>query len=81
MKKLTDRELKSASILDLTDDLNLMRSAMDDPDFETSEVSDWWGSEQKMFSMMDFAEHTNNTELINRLNRIFEYSLALIFNE
>lgn len=80
MKELTDIELKKASILDLTDDIDLMRKAMDDELFEIEDVTRWT-EEAKMFSLFDFAEYTNNDELLKRLEKLFKNEMEAIFNE
>lgn len=38
MKELTDKQLKNASIVDLTDDLELMRKVLGMRNFEVSDV-------------------------------------------
>ncbi len=80
MKDFTDQELKKASILDFTDDLDLMRKAMDDDSFETSEVS-MWGEREKILSLVEYAEYTKNSSLEKRLKKLFEDELGAIFNE
>jgi len=80
VKDLTDIELKKASIIDLTDDLELMRKALDLDDFEISEISGY-SDAGKMFTLFSLAEYTDNTELSERLDKLFEDELASIYNE
>jgi len=80
MKELTDEQLKKASILDLTDDLELMRKALEDELFEPSEV-ERYTPEGKMFTLIHFAEYTGNSGLLERLEKLFKKELAAIFNE
>lgn len=78
--KLTYKQLKAASILDLTDDLEVMRKAMDYESFEPSDVA-FWSDDGKMFSLYDFAHYTQDTLLLNRLDRIFRRRMDRFFNE
>ena len=73
-------DLKNASILDLTDDLELMRKALDLDDFEPSDV-ERWGAEGKMHSLYEFGLFTNNDALLDKLEIIFEHELDAIYNE
>ena len=73
-------DLKNASILDFTEDLELMRRVLDDVTFETSDVSSW-GSEMKMHSIFEFALFTDNTQLLDKLEREFAQELDALYNE
>ena len=80
MNSLTDSQLKTASIIDLTDDLDLMRSALEIDDFEIGDISGY-STDGKMFSLFSFAEYTSDTDLLKRLEKLFEGELAAVFNE
>lgn len=86
MKNLSDSELKSGCILDLTDDPNLIRRAMEYGDElsdaevigEVSSIETQYG---KMISLFSFAEATGDNELLERLNNLFATEMASLFNE
>ncbi len=80
MKQLTDIELKKASILDLTDDLELMRAALDSEGFEISDM-EGWVEDARMISLFSFAEYTGDKRLLNRLEKLFKIEMELAFNE
>lgn len=80
MKNLTDKELKTASIIDLTDDLNVIREAMDDTDLTFDDIKQL-NDTGKMMSLFNFAEHIEDKKLIIRLEKIFKDNIELIFNE
>ena len=80
VKKMTDIELKKASILDLTDDLGLMRKAMDDELFEVSDAK-MWGGEAKRLTLYEYGIFINNDTFLDRLDTLFEKENALFFNE
>lgn len=80
MKTLSDSELKRASILDFTEDVALIRAALDDEFFEFADAAEWDDS-AKMISLFAFAEHTKDSTLIDRLKSVFEKEMAAIFNE
>ncbi len=70
MKELTDKQLKNASIVDLTDDLELMRKVLGMRNFEVSDVKKFT-QEGRLATMIDFAEYTKNDALLKRLNKIY----------
>ena len=79
-KDWRDIDLKKASILDLTDDLDLMRKALDLEDFEPSDV-ERWGPQMRMHTLYDFGLYTDNEELLNKLDEVFEHELDALYNE
>ncbi|KAF0199021.1 MAG: hypothetical protein FD170_3949 [Bacteroidetes bacterium] len=80
MKKFTNDELKKASILSFTDDLELIRKAMDN-EFFTKEDSQRWSEVDRILSMIAYAEYTKDEALLKRLNKLFEVELNSVFNE
>jgi len=80
VKKMTDIELKKASILDLTDDVDLMRKAMDDELFEPSDLKRW-GDDAKRLSLYEYGAFIDDDAFLERLDTLFEKENALFFNE
>jgi len=80
VKKLSDTELKKASILDFTDNLEELRSALQDDTFEIKEA-ERWGDADKMFSLLAWAEYKKDKAFLKRLNKLFEKELTATFNE
>ncbi|HPK05360.1 MAG TPA: hypothetical protein PK908_05640 [Bacteroidales bacterium] len=70
MKELTDEQLKKASIVDFTDDLDLIRKALRMPNFEVSDVVKF-NQYSRIAAMIYFAEYTNNDALLKRLVKIY----------
>lgn len=80
MKELTDEQLKKASIVDLTDDVDLMRKSLRMEYFEPVDV-EAYTPDGRMFTLFSFAEYTKNEALLQRLKKLFEKKLAAIFIE
>lgn len=80
MKILTDQQLKVASIIDLTDDVELMRKALGDNTFEPSRIANW-SDNGKINSLFDFALFTNDEAFSKRLERLFKDELDKMYNE
>lgn len=80
MIKFTDTELKKASILSFTDDIELIRKVMES-EFFVLEDSEWWSDVDRMLSMTSYASYTNDEALLKRLNKLFEVELNSVFNE
>ena len=81
MKELTDLELKSASILNFTDDINLIRKCLDCEAITLEMLKENDSAEEKMLSLFSFAEYTNDEPLLKRLKIIFEIEMQTVFNE
>lgn len=80
MLNLTDQQLKVASIVDLTDDVELMRKALDDDTFNPSDIASWY-EDGKIHSLFDFAIYTKDEALLDRLERVFKDELDKMYNE
>ncbi len=80
MKELTDEQLKKATIFDLTDDVEVVREIYGDAYLNRSDLESVT-PEGKIFMLLEFAEHTNDRALSERLEKIFEKELAAIFIE
>lgn len=80
MVNLTDQQLKVASIVDLTDDVQLMRKALEDDQFIPSDV-DLWGSDAKRMSLISYAGLVNDDKLLQRLYRIFDKEIRAFYSE
>ncbi len=80
MKELTDEQLKKASILDLTDDLDLMRKALDNELFDPELVKDW-GDDGKRLSLYEYGLFINDKKFLDRLDVLFEKEISAFFNE
>jgi hypothetical protein len=80
VNELSNIELKKASILDFTDNLQELRIALQDEAFEVKET-ERWGDADKMFSLLAWAEYKNDKVSLNRLKELFEKELTAIFNE
>ena len=81
MKEMTDIELKKASILDFTDDISLIRKCMDCEGLTLEMLKESDSAEEKMLSLLNFAEYTNNEPLLRRLESVFENEMSALFNE
>lgn len=80
MVTLTDQQLKVASIVDLTDDVELMRKALGDDTFNPSDIASW-SEDGKIHSLFDFGIYTNDEDFLDRLERIFKDELDKMYNE
>ena len=80
MVTLTDQQLKVASIVDLTEDVELMRKALDSESFVPSDVQ-YWGSSAKMMSLISYAGYTNDDALIKRLYDLFSEEIEAFYAE
>jgi hypothetical protein len=80
VKELTDEQLKKASILDFTDNLQELRAALQDDTFELKEAESW-NDASKMFSLLAWAEYKSDKASLERLRKLFEKELTAIFNE
>lgn len=80
MKTLTDQQLKVASIVDLTDDVQLMRKALEDDQFVPSDV-ELWGPDAKRMSLISFAGLVNDDKLLQRLYRLFDKEINAFYSE
>jgi hypothetical protein len=80
MITLTDQQLKVASIVDLTDDVDLMRKALESESFVPSDVQ-YWGPSAKMMSLISFAGYTKDRAFLDRLERVFNDELDKVYNE
>ena len=78
---MTDIELKNASILNFTEDINLIRKCMDCEGITLEMLKDDLSLNDKMLSLFSFAEYTQNEPLLKQLNSIFENELTALFNE
>lgn len=78
MKQLTDEQLKQAkSILDLTDDIELIRKVYDMDDLERSWIEEGWTDLAKIESMVMYAEYIGDRDLQNRIEKLYEYELTV----
>jgi len=80
MKTLTDQQLKVASIVDLTDDVELMRKALESDSFVPSDVQ-YWGADAKRMSLISYAGLANDNELLQRLYKLFDKEINAFYSE
>jgi hypothetical protein len=80
MKILTDQQLKTASIVDLTDDVELMRKALDSDSFVPEDVK-FWSDHAKITSLISYAGITEDTKLLNRLYKLFGEKIDAFYSE
>lgn len=80
MVTLTDQQLKVASIVDLTDDVELMRQALDDHTFIPADV-EMWSDDGKIHSLFEFGIFTKNEAFLDRLEKVFSDELDKMYNE
>ena len=80
MITLTDEQLKVASIIDLTDDLGLMRKALEDESFIKVDVQ-YWDKSSKAMSLISFAGVTNDVDLLKRLYALFGEEIDAFYSE
>ena len=80
MKELSDKELKKASILTFTDNIELIRNAMDNEYLDIKDTG-FWNNTDKILSLFAFAEYTNDKKLLEKLRKLFKSEMDAIFNE
>ena len=80
MVHLTDEQLKVASIVDLTDDVELMRKVLESDSFVVSDVQ-YWGPSAKMMSLISYAGYTNDNTLLERLYSLFGEEIGAFYAE
>lgn len=80
MVHLTDEQLKVASIVDLTDDVELMRKVLEGDSFVVSDVQ-YWGPSAKMMSLISYAGYTNDNTLLERLYSLFGEEIEAFYAE
>jgi len=80
MVHLTDEQLKVASIVDLTDNVELMRKVLESDSFVVSDVQ-YWGPSAKMMSLISYAGYTNDNTLLERLYSLFGEEIEAFYAE
>lgn len=81
MEKSLNKPLRECTIFDLTRDQKQLESATGFEGITYDEYMDMVGERAIIIHMMTFAEETEDTELLQALEKEFKDELARFFNE
>lgn len=72
-------DLRNKTIFDFTDDIKILEELVSTTDKET--YLKGLTAEGRAFGLIDYAEYTDNKELLEAVEKEFETELAAFFNE
>lgn len=81
MKKLSDSDLRKATIFDLTDDKDIINEVLGFTPVDSQEFINSLDENGRIVGLYYLAEVTGDNDLMNQVNRIYEKELAHLHNE